>query len=92
MVDAVYCGKTQIDRIYFGGEIIFQGVQPFDFHIIEDGKLIIVGTLFAKSYVDGLYLDCEPKIEWIHPVKNGNVLTIEQVYSATQNGNVLGVE
>ena len=90
MVDAVYCGKTQIDRIYFGGEIIFQGVQPFDFHIIEDGKLIIVGALSAKSYPEGLYIDCYPA--WTYPVQNGNVLTVEQVYSATQNGNVLEVE
>lgn len=90
MVDAVYCGDTRIERIYFGGEIVFQGVKAFDFHIIEDGKLIIVGALSAKSYPDGLYIDCYPA--WTYPVQNGNVLTVEQVYSATQNGNVLEVE
>lgn len=90
IVDAIYHGGEQIERIYHAGEIIFQGVQPFDFHIIEDGKLIIVGALSAKSYPDGLYIDCYPA--WTYPVQNGNVLTVEQVYSATQNGNVLEVE
>lgn len=90
ITEAIYHGGVQIERIYHAGNIIFEGVTPFDFHIIEDGKLIIVGALSAKSYSDGLYIDCEPN--WIYPVLNGNVLNIEQVYSATQDGNVLEVE
>lgn len=66
--------------------------EPVVFHVIEDGKLIILGALTANSLPDGLYLDCTPKVEWVYPVQNGNVLTIEQVYKATQNGNVLEVE
>ena len=69
--------------------------EPVEFHVIEDGKLIILGAYSAKSSSDGLYLDCTPntpEVEWIYPVQNGNVLMIEQVYSATQSGNVLEVE
>lgn len=63
---------------------------PVEFHLLEDGNLIIVGAYSANSLPDGLYLDCAP--DWIYPEQNGNVLTIEQVYSAVQNGNVLEVE
>lgn len=90
MVGAVYIGKTPIERIYFGGEIIFQGTEPVVFHAIEDDKLIILGAHTINDQPNGLYLDCAP--EWIYPVQDGNVLTIEQVYSATQNGNVLEVK
>ena len=89
IVNAIYRGSQQVSRIYHGGKIIFE-CNPVEFHVIEDGKLIILGALSAKSYADGLYLDCQP--DWIYPKQNGNVLTIEQVYSTTQNGNVLGVE
>ena len=90
-VKAIYHALKTIFRIYHKGEIIFQG-NPVVFHVIEDGKLIILGALTANSLPDGLYLDCTPKVEWVYPVQNGNVLTIEQVYKATQNGNVLEVE
>ena len=94
MLGAIYCGKTPIDRIYFGGEIIFQAEidEPIVFHVIEDDKLMILGAYSVKDSPSGLYLDCAPDVEWIYPVQNGNVLTIEQVYSATQNGNVLEVK
>lgn len=90
MLDAVYCGNVPIERIYFGRGIIFEGVTPFDFHVIEDGKLIILGAYSTESYQECLYIDCVP--DWTYPVQNGNVLTVEQVYLATQNGNVLEVE
>ena len=32
-----------------------------EFHVREDGKLIIVGAMNADSRPDGLYLDCAPK-------------------------------
>lgn len=94
IVKAIYHAAMAIYRIYHKREIIFQGV-PVVFHIIEDGKLIILGAHTANSLEDGLYIDCEPElpeVDWIYPVQNGNVLTIEQVYKATQNGNVLEVE
>ncbi len=93
-VKAIYHALKTILRIYHKGEIAFRD-EPVTFHVIEDGKLIILGAYSAKSYPDGLYLDCEPKTpeaEWEYPVQDGNVLTITQVYSATQNGNVLEVE
>lgn len=89
IVNAIYHGTQQVYRIYRNGAIIFER-SPIEFHVIEDDKLIIVGALLANDLPDGLYLDCAP--DWIYPVQNGNVLTIEQVYSATQNGNVLEVE
>ena len=76
-------------RIYHKGEIVFLR-DPITFHVIEDGKLIILGAITANSLPDGLYLDCAP--DWVYPVQNGNALTIEQVYAATQSGNVLEVE
>lgn len=89
---AIYYGTRPVDRVYRNGKIIFQSKpsEPVVFHVIEDGKLIILGAMNANSLPDGLYLDCAP--EWIFPVQNGNVLAIEQVYSATLNGNVLEVE
>lgn len=91
IVKAIYLGARPVHRVYHNGEIIFQR-EPVEFHRIEDGKLIILGALNANSQPDGLYLDCAPNVEWIYPVQVGNVLTIEQVYSAVQNGNVLEVE
>lgn len=92
MVGAVYIGKTPIEKIYFGGEIIFQETvaEPVLFHVFEDDELIILGAHTINDQPDGLYIDCEP--DWIYPVQNGNVLTITQVYKATRTGNVLGVE
>ena len=89
IVNAIYRGSKQVSRVYHGGAIIFE-CSPVVFHVIEDGKLIILGAMSANSHADGLYLDCEP--DWICPEQNGNVLTLEQVYSAVQNGNVLTVE
>lgn len=91
IVKAIYRGLKQVGRVYHNGQIIFQN-SPVEFHLLEDGKLIILGAYSANSFTDGLYLDCAPDIDWIYPVQNGNVLTIEQVYSAVQNGNVLEVE
>lgn len=83
-----------IHRLYYNNKIEFRA-NPIQFHMVEDGKLIILGAYSANSQPDGLYLDCEPnttETEWIYPVQTGNVLSIEQVYSATQTGNVLEVE
>lgn len=94
IVDAVYFGKIPIERIYFGRELIFQAetVEPVVFHVIEDGKLIILGARSVVSTPEGLYLDCAPEADWTYPVQDGNVLRVEQVYKATQSGNVLRVE
>ena len=89
IVNAIYHGLTQVFKIYHNGGLIFQN-SPIEFHVVEDDKLIIVGALSAIELPDGVYLDCT--LDWIYPVRNGNVLTIEQVYSATPNGNVLEVE
>ena len=89
IVNAIYHGRKQVGRVYHNGQIIFQN-SPIEFHLLEDGKLIIVGAMMANLLPDGVYIDCAP--DWIYPVLNGNVLTIEQVYSATPNGNVLEVE
>jgi hypothetical protein len=90
IVNAIYRGAKPVQRIYHCGEIIFRG-EPVEFHVMEDGKLIILGALRANDLPDGLYLDCAPNVEWIYPVQSGNVLTIEQVYGAVQNGNILEV-
>lgn len=91
ILEALYYGKTPIVRVYRGGEIVFDR-SPVEFHVVEDDKLVIVGALNANSFSDGLYLDCAPDAEWIDPVQNGNVLSVEQVYTATQSGNVLTIE
>ena len=90
VVNAIYRGSTRIQAVYRGSQLIFQGVEPFEFHLLEDGKLIIVGAMSAVSLQDGLYLDCSP--DWETPVLNDDVLTIRQVYSATPNGDTLEVE
>lgn len=91
---AIYYGTRPLTRVYHNGAVIFQSIhsEPIEFHVVEDGKFIILGAMNANSFSDGLYLDCAPDIDWIYPVQNGNVLTIEQVYGAVQNGNVLTVE
>lgn len=91
IVKGIYLGTRPVHRVYHNGEIIFQG-GPVVFHVVEDGKLIVLGAYEANPSTDGLYLDCAPDVEWIYPVKSGNVLTIEQVYKATKSGNVLEVE
>ena len=90
-VSAVYHGESQVTRIYHGGNILFQ-IDPVEFHVIEDGKLIILGALSATPFLDGLYLDCSPDTQWEYPVQKGNVLSIKKVYNATPRGNVLEVE
>lgn len=90
-VKTIYKGLNLLIRIYHKGKMIFQR-EPVTFHVIEDGKLIILGARSVISTPEGLYLDCAPEGEWTYPVQNGNTLRIEQVYSATQNGNVLEVE
>lgn len=90
VVNAIYHGSTRIQAVYRGSQLIFQGVEPFEFHLLEDGKLIIVGAMSAVSLPDGLYLDCSP--DWEYPELNGDVLTITQAYLATPNGDVLEVE
>lgn len=89
IVNAIYHGLQQVGRVYHNGQIIFQN-SPIEFHLLEDGKLIILGAMMANQLPDGVHIDCAP--DWIYPVLNGNVLTIEQVYSAKLNGNVLEVE
>ena len=89
IVKAIYHGLQAIQRVYHNGKIIFQN-KPVVFHLLEDGKLVILGAMNANLQADGLYLDCAPS--WDYPVKSGNTLTIERVYSATKNGNVLEVE
>ena len=91
IVKAIYRGTTPIHRVYRNGRDLFDRI-PVEFHVFEDGRLVVVGALNANSFSDGLYLDCAPDAEWIDPVQNGNVLSIEQVYAATQSGNVLTIE
>ena len=88
-VTRIYHGESMVYRVYHKGEIIFLR-DPITFHVIKDGELIVLGAITANSSPEGLYLDCAPR--WTHPVQNGNVLTITQVYEATRTGNVLGVE
>lgn len=101
IVNAIYNCKRSIQRIYHKSEIVFQCIIPqvkpvifqeIDTFVEPNDTLIIHGAYSANSFPDGLYLDCEPEVEWTYPVQDGNVLTIEQVYSATLNGNVLEVE
>lgn len=90
-VTRIYQGESMVYRVYHKGEIIFMR-DPITFHVIDNDGLIILGAITANSLPEGLYLDCEPERDWEYPVKNGNVLTIEQVYLATPNGNILEVE
>lgn len=90
IVNAIFYGTKQVQRIYHSGEIVFE-INPAEFHVIEDGKLIIQGAYSMTDLPQGLYLDCTPDVEWESPVQAGNVLYISQVYAATQNGNVLEV-
>lgn len=91
IVGAVYHGTEPVQRIYHGGKIIFQ-IKPTEFHIIQDGKLIIAGAMSALPYPQGLYLDCVPDATWEYPQQNGNVLMLAQVFNAVPNENVLEVE
>ena len=71
-----------------------QGVnlnKEIEFHIIEDGKLIILGAYQINSFPDGLYIDCLPVGIIKEPVQNENVLTINEVNFANQNENVLRI-
>ena len=92
IVKKIYRGTRPLDRIFRNGKLIFSQKEDVVFHRVEDGKLIILGAKNANSQPEGLYLDCAPDVAWIYPVLTGNVLTLEQVYSAVQNGNVLEVE
>lgn len=98
VVKAIYLGLGIIYRIYHKGKLVFLRnrvtFQEIDTFEEPNDTLIIWGAYSANSLSDGLYLDCEPdatEMEWIYPIQDGNVLTIEQVYSATQSGNVLEV-
>lgn len=95
IVNAIYHGLIEVHKVYRNGEIVFQR-NPVVFHLIEDGKLIILGAMSAISKEDGLYLDCDVPEDipenWEDPVLSGNTLTITQVWSATQNGTSLEVE
>lgn len=88
VVKAIYHGLSQIHRIYHAGKLIFQR-DPVVFHVIEDGKLIILGALSAVPLEDGLYLDCAP--EWVEPEEVDGILYLRQAYSITQQGIILEV-
>ena len=91
---ALYLGSNKV-KLNFSGSpyrLIIYSTPPAEFHVVEDGKLIILGALSANAMTDGLYLDCVPEADWIYPVQSGNVLTVAQVYLATQSGNILEVE
>ena len=88
IVNAIYRGLNKVGRVYRNGAIIFEN-SPIEFHIIEDGKLIIVGALLANSLPDGLYLDCAP--EWEYPELSNGMLTIQRAYQASLNGTTLEV-
>lgn len=90
IVNAIFYGTKEVQRIYHAGEIVFQGC-PVELYVIEDGKLIIQGAYSMADLPQGLYLDCAPETTWEAPVQTGNVLYVSQVYAATQNGNVLEV-
>lgn len=91
IVNAIYRGLSYVTRIYHNSKVIFEKIL-IDFHVIEDGKLVVMGAYSVTDTDNGLYIDCAPDITWEYPVKNGNVLRITQVHSATKNGNVLEVE
>ena len=88
IVRAIYHGTKLVPRVYRKGHIILQ-TGPVEFHVVEDGKLIVLGALNANSLPDGMYLDCVP--EWVYPEQSGDVTTVEQVNSAKQTGDVLEV-
>lgn len=91
IVNAIYHGASEIHRVYHNGEIVFEN-NPVEFHVIEDGNLIILGAYSVKEHPEGLYLDCAPDVEWEPPVQTGNVLSVSQVFLATPNGSVLEVQ
>ena len=98
IVQAIYHGLKPVGLVYQAGEVIFENI-PVEFHLIEDGKLIILGALSAISTEAGLYLDCNPPgvpddvpEEWEDPVLDGTQLTVRQVYAANRNGDLLEVE
>lgn len=80
---------TRVEK--YLADIVDKIGNPVEFHVIEDGKLIIQGAFSVVETADGLYLDCAPDVTWESPVQTGNVLHVSQVYAATQNGNVLEV-
>lgn len=88
-VKAIYNGLKMIYRLFRDNKLMFQ-CEPVTFNTIKDGRLTIYGAHTVISTPEGIYLDCEP--EWVYPEQSGNVLTIRQVYKATQNGSVLEVE
>lgn len=90
-IQIIYYGTQLIDKVYHNYEVVFKS-NPIILQKIDNGKLILLGAYETNEKDDGLYIDCSPKTEWIYPVQNGNILTIEQVYNATQNGNILEVE
>lgn len=67
--------------------LITEGVEMYT--IVND-QLLINRAYSIKTTSEAAYIDCEP--DWIEPEQNGDVLTIEQVYSATQNNDIVGVE
>lgn len=90
MLARAFPGLMMLSRAYRSMAFIPR-TADVDFHVIEDGKLIIQGAYSMTDLPDGLYLDCAPNVTWEAPVQTGNVLHVSQVYDATQNGNVLGV-
>lgn len=91
IVKAIYHGSQRVDRGYHGSQLIFQGSNPIQFHVIEDDKLIIMGAMFAYPTENGLYLDCSPDGKWTYPDLKNGVLTITQAHTATKNGTTLEV-
>lgn len=93
-------GLRAESSVFRNGALLFPN-EPVEFHVIQDGRLIIVGAMSAVSKADGLYLDCEadnpednpedvPE-HWEDPILNGSELTITQVYGAVPNGSELEV-
>ena len=58
---------VRFEEKYYNVDVRFSEVknieelkEPEIFHLIEDGRLMILGALSAMSFPDGLYIDCMP--------------------------------
>lgn len=86
-VKALQIDGHTVASLSVGVVVVWRATHP---RFIQNGSTVTVYR--PKRYTqDGAIVSIDPRIVWIDPVQDGTVLTVQQVYSAVKNDDVLEV-
>lgn len=86
-VKALQIDGHTVASLSVGGVVVWRATHP---RFAQNGSTVTVYR--PKRYTqDGAIVSIDPRIVWIDPVQDGTVLTVQQMYSAEKNDDVLEV-